>query len=106
MHRDLKPSNILIDEDGTPKVTDFGLALRLQSEGALTLSGVPMGTPSYMSPCQARGDRSALGPATDVYALGAILYELLTGRPPFRAESATETLRQVVAVGYPPGLRF
>lgn len=97
VHRDLKPGNILLTADGTPKVTDFGLALRLQGEGAPTLSGAPMGTPSYMSPCQARGDKSALGPATDVYALGAILYELLTGRPPFHAESATATLQQVVA---------
>src|SRR5271166_2074007 len=97
LHRDLKPGNILLTEDGTPKVTDFGLARRLQGEGGLTLSGVPMGTPSYMAPEQARGDNGAVGPATDVYALGAILYELLTGRPPFRAESATATLQQVVA---------
>jgi serine/threonine-protein kinase len=97
VHRDLKPGNILLTEDGTPKVTDFGLARRLQGEGGLTLSGVPMGTPSYMAPEQARGDKGAVGPATDVYALGAILYELLTGRPPFRAESATATLQQVVA---------
>jgi serine/threonine-protein kinase len=97
VHRDLKPGNILLTQDGTPKVTDFGLARRLQGERALTLSGMLMGTPSYMSPCQARGDKTALGPATDVYALGAILYELLTGRPPFHAESPTATLQQVVA---------
>jgi tetratricopeptide (TPR) repeat protein len=104
VHRDLKPGNILLTEDGAPKVTDFGLARRLQGDGELTLSGVPMGTPSYMAPEQARGDKGAIGPATDVYALGAILYELLTGRPPFRAESATATLQQVVAdEPVPPG---
>jgi eukaryotic-like serine/threonine-protein kinase len=97
VHRDLKPANILLTKDGTPKVTDFGLALRLEGDGGLTLSGMPMGTPSYMSPCQARGDKSAMGPSTDIWALGAILYELLTGRPPFRAESPTATLQQVVA---------
>jgi eukaryotic-like serine/threonine-protein kinase len=97
VHRDLKPSNVLLTRDGTPKVTDFGLARRLEGGDGLTLSGAPVGTPSYMAPEQARADKGTIGPATDVYALGAILYELLTGRPPFRAESATATLQQVVA---------
>ena len=88
VHRDLKPNNILLTEDGTPKVTDFGLARRMEGDGELTFSGAPLGTPSYMAPEQARGDKGAIGPATDVYALGAILYELLTGRPPFRADTS------------------
>ena len=78
-------------------MTDFGLARRLEGGAGLTLTGAPMGTPSYMAPEQARGDKGAIGPATDVYALGAILYEVLTGRPPFRAETPTATLQQVVA---------
>jgi tetratricopeptide (TPR) repeat protein len=97
VHRDLKPGNILLTADGTPKVTDFGLARRLEGDREITLSGAILGTPSYMAPEQARGDKSAIGPATDVYALGTILYELLTGRPPFRADSGTATLQQVVA---------
>ena len=96
VHRDLKPANILFTPDGTPKVTDFGLARRLEGGAGLTLSGVPLGTPSYMAPEQARGQSRAVGPAVDVYALGAILYELLTGRPPFRAETPAETVLQVI----------
>jgi serine/threonine-protein kinase len=106
VHRDLKPANILFTKGGTPKVMDFGLARRLEGNEGLTLSGVPMGTPSYMSPEQARGDKGTIGPATDVYALGAILYECLTGRPPFRAESGTATLQQILTEEPVPPVRL
>jgi formylglycine-generating enzyme required for sulfatase activity len=103
IHRDLKPANVLLAEDGTPKVTDFGLAKKLD-EGAKTTTGTVMGTPSYMAPEQAGGKGKEVGPLVDVYALGALLYECLTGRPPFRAATPWETLQQVVdSEPVPPG---
>ncbi len=96
IHRDLKPSNILFDSDGIPKVTDFGLAKRLESDSRQTESGQIMGTPCYMAPEQAMGHTRDVGPAADIYSLGAILYEMLTGRPPFKGESPMDTVRQVM----------
>jgi WD40 repeat protein len=97
IHRDLKPANILIDASGSPRVTDFGLAKKLKSDSALTGSGQIMGTPSYMPPEQAGGERGEVGPAADVYALGATLYALVTGRPPFQAATAMDTVLQVLS---------
>jgi hypothetical protein len=96
VHRDLKPANILVTADGVPKITDFGLAKHLDEDTGQTRTGAILGTPSYMAPEQAGGRRQAVGPAADVHALGAILYELLTGRPPFRAETPLDTVMQVV----------
>jgi len=92
IHRDLKPTNVIVDSDGQPMITDFGLARELDAGQTVTAPGSAVGTALYMSPEQAEGDRERIGPATDVYALGAILYEVLTGRPPFEGETAAAIL--------------
>jgi serine/threonine-protein kinase len=95
IHRDLKPGNVLFAADGTIKISDFGLVKRLEGDSGQTRSGSILGTPSYMAPEQARGENETVGPAADQYALGAILYDLLTGRPPFQGTSVLDTLEMV-----------
>ncbi len=96
LHRDLKPSNILIDAAGEPHVSDFGLAKRIEQDQSMTHTGAILGTPCYMSPEQAAGSRGDVGPTSDVWSLGAILYQMLTGRPPFQAANAMDTLLAVL----------
>lgn len=105
LHRDLKPSNVLIDEDDQPRVTDFGLAKLMLSNSDLTLSGQTVGSPSYMAPEQAEGRTRDVSARSDVYSLGALLYEVLSGKPPFKGDSTLATLKLVVeSVPAPPRL--
>jgi tRNA A-37 threonylcarbamoyl transferase component Bud32/tetratricopeptide (TPR) repeat protein len=106
IHRDLKPQNILLTSDGQPKVTDFGLAKNAGGDSNLTASGQVLGTPSYMAPEQAAGKMSEVGPRSDIYSLGAILYFLLTGRPPFQGATVLETLSQVQSQELVPPSRW
>jgi WD40 repeat protein/tRNA A-37 threonylcarbamoyl transferase component Bud32 len=106
VHRDLKPANVLLMDDGTPKVVDFGLAKSLEDDSNLTQSGVFIGTPSYAAPEQVEGLTKSVGPAADIYALGAIFYHMLAGRPPFQAATVLQTLEQVKAADPVPPSRL
>ena len=96
VHRDLKPANVLLTSEGIPKISDFGLVKRLEGDSSHTRTGTILGTPSYMAPEQGRGEKE-VGPSSDVYALGSVLYELLTGRPPFLGASTMDTLMRVLS---------
>jgi photosystem II stability/assembly factor-like uncharacterized protein len=106
VHRDLKPANVLLTSDGIPKITDFGIARRIDGVDSATRTGVVMGTPAYMSPEQAEGKGKSAGPAADVWAVGVILYEMLAGRPPFVGESAIDVLHGVVYEPASPPSQF
>lgn len=102
VHRDIKSSNILIDKDGTPKITDFGLAKCMDSITVITRTGSLLGTPSYMSPEQAKGQLGRIGPRSDIYSLGVVFYKMLTGRNPFEGESTVEIYQNILTVDPPP----
>src|SRR5437667_12899877 len=96
LHRDIKPGNVLLDRNGEPHLTDFGLARLVETESTVTHTMEVLGTPSYMAPEQAVGNNARVSSATDIYGLGAVLYQLLTGHPPFAAGTTYETVRLVL----------
>ena len=106
IHRDIKPSNIMIDRSGRPQIMDFGLAKQTDSDSRFTRTGTTIGTPSYMPPEQARGENKAIDQRSDVYSLGAVLYEMLTGRPPFTGETMMNIVMKVIHDQPAPFRRF